>query len=73
MEEIKISKKHFARFAQVLKTYIDGKCDVSDYEGEVEHNVRQGQRQRQQQQQILQGFRVDVDESQDDSNDEIFS
>lgn len=72
MEEIKISKKHFARFAQVLKTYIDGKCDVSDYEGEVEHHVQQGQRQ-QQQQQILKGFREDVDESQDDSNDEIFS
>lgn len=32
VEEIKMSKKHFARFAQVLKTYIDGKCEMDDYD-----------------------------------------
>lgn len=36
VEETKISKKHFARFAQVLKTYIDGKCEISDFEQEEE-------------------------------------
>lgn len=32
VEERKMSKKHFARFAQVLKSYIDGMCDLEDEE-----------------------------------------
>jgi hypothetical protein len=42
VEETKISKKHFARFAQVLKTYIDGKCEISDYEQEEEEGAGAG-------------------------------
>ena len=32
VEELKISKKHFTHFAKVLKTYVDGQCDV-DFDG----------------------------------------
>ena len=28
VEELKISRKHFANFARVLKTHVDGQCDI---------------------------------------------
>jgi len=32
MEETKISRKHFGRFARVLRSYVEGTCDLEDYE-----------------------------------------
>lgn len=32
VEELKIAKKNFPKFARVLKYYLDGKCDVEEYE-----------------------------------------
>ncbi len=36
VEELKMSRKHFANFVKVLKSYTDGQCDVDyDENGEV--------------------------------------
>lgn len=32
MEETKMSKKHFANFARVLKSYANGLCNVEEHE-----------------------------------------
>ena len=32
MEETKMSKKHFANFARVLKSYVNGLCDVQEHD-----------------------------------------
>eukprot|EP00979_Chaetoceros_neogracilis_P016049 scaffold6860_cov297-Chaetoceros_neogracile.AAC.47 len=38
VEEIKISKKFFPNFARVLKSYVNGLCDVGEYEESEEKN-----------------------------------
>ena len=53
MEEMKMSKKHFAGFVKVLKTYVDGKCDLED----VEEN------------QVIRASAMDQDDSGDDTED----
>lgn len=35
VEELKISRKHFPRFAAVLKSYVDGQCDIEFDEDDV--------------------------------------
>lgn len=32
VEETKMSKKHFANFARVLKSYVNGLCNVEEHE-----------------------------------------
>ena len=32
VEETKMSKKHFANFARVLKSYVNGLCDVQEHD-----------------------------------------
>ena len=38
VEELKISKKYFPKFARVLKSYVEGLCDIEEYDSIKETN-----------------------------------